>query len=551
MSHINIKIGCESFRDMRINNYCYVDKTQLLEEMLCNCPPVASLITRPRRFGKTLNMSMLDEFFDINKNSIEIFQDLNISRNKSVCQEWMNQYPTLFITFKGLEAKNFDNAYLLYRKLISNICRDNKYLLKGDAVDKVDKDFIDRVLTRTDDYADMVESLKTLSHALQTYWQKQVILLIDEYDAPIYYAEQNCYYQDMIQFIRSVLGAVLKTNPLLKFAVLTGCLRIAKESIFTGLNNFKCFGISDSRFADKFGFTVNEVERLLKDANLSEKKDVIQEWYDGYRFGQEGEIYCPWDVLQYIDDLQDDPEKQPKAYWNNTSKNAIVRTLVNQANEETRSKVEKLISGEAITVDLVEDLTYDTVYNDENNIWSVMYETGYLTKDASLTQHSKSSLVIPNKEVRQIFTQTVSQWFRETLKKQDFRLFIEAFWSGDSKAVQETLTDILYSTISYYDSVENYYHGFMTGLLHGAGFNVKSNREKGLGRPDIVIEDLRKRRAILIEVKSAKRYEELEKYACAALQQIEERNYAAGLEVQIQNIMKYGIAFWKKECFVK
>ncbi|MCR5813072.1 MAG: ATP-binding protein [Desulfovibrio sp.] len=551
MSILNIFIGCESFRSLRENHCCYIDKTSFLEEFLATMPPTVSLVTRPRRFGKTLTMSMLQEFFDIRQQNSLLFEGLAISRNKKICLEWMNQYPVIFLTFKSIEGVDFNESYLLFRKNIINIIRDHDYILKSEAVPQVDKDVFYRIIERNEDASDCLESLNTLCHALEKHWGKPVILLIDEYDVPINYAEQKGYHQEMVDFMRKVLGSALKTNPALKFAVLTGCLRIAKESIFTGLNNFMCYALSDQDYADKFGFTEAEVDDLLKRAELTEHKAEIKEWYDGYRFGENTEVYCPWDILSHIFRLQKNPKAIPKLYWINTSGNTLVRTLVSYASQDIRRKVESLLAGEAIQVRICEELTYDSVYENENNLWTILYLTGYLTCAAIQPDNNDTALQIPNKEVRQIFTETISQWFYESIAKRDLRLFIEALWKGESAIVQATLTDILYSTISYFDQAENYYHGFLTGLFRGAGFAVISNREVGLGRPDIVLEDARNGRAIIFEVKLAKNCEDLDTQAEAGLRQIEERHYVLGLEPQIRKVVQYGLAFWKKESCVK
>ena len=551
MAPLNICIGGEFFRRMREENRYYVDKTGLIEEMLSENQPLVSLITRPRRFGKTLAMTMLQEFFDIQKDSRQIFEGLAVSRNARLCKAWMNQYPVVFLTLKNIEGQNFLHALGHFALLVSRICSEHDYLF---ASPKVGDEIVEKltVLTKSpDDASRLEESLLLLCRALEAHWGRPAILLIDEYDVPINYAEQKGYYDEMIGFMRNLLGSALKTNASLKFAVLTGCIRIARESIFTGLNNFKCYGVSDAQYADKFGFTPAEVDAMLAEAGLVGKKPLLQEWYDGYRFGRKTEIYCPWDVLQYVGDLQYDPESRPKAYWNNTSGNAIVRTLITQAGPEIRQKIEDLISGEAIEENLAEDLTYDLVYKNESNIWSMLYLTGYLTQASSQPDNDKNALVIPNKEVRNIFTTTVTAWFNESIKKQNLSAFTASVWDGDAAAVQTTLTDILYSTISYHDSAESFYHGFVTGLLRGAGFAISSNRENGLGRTDITIEDGLNKRAVIMELKYAPEYEDLEKKAGEALKQIEERKYAAGLPPNIRTVINYGIAFWKKECCVK
>ena len=551
MAPLNIYIGGESFREIREQNCYYVDKTALLEEMLAVTPPKVSLITRPRRFGKTLTMTMLQEFFDIRKDSRQIFEGLDVSKNARLCEAWMNKYPTLFLTFKGIEGQDFDSALALFREMAVRLCSDNAYLAESQKAAPEDKILLHHVMNRVADLSELSNVLLILCRTLEAHWGKPAILLIDEYDAPVNHAEQKGYYDEMIGFMRNLLGAALKTNTSLKFAVLTGCIRISRESIFTGLNNFKCYGVSDAQYADKFGFTPAEVDAMLSEAGLSDKKPLIQEWYDGYRFGDGTEIYCPWDVLLYVSDLQYSPKARPQAYWNNTSSNAIVRTLIAQSGRKTRSRVEALIEGKAVEEKVAENLTYDLVYKNKSSIWSMLYLTGYLTKSPVQPDDGNTALVIPNKGIREIFTTTITAWFNESIEKQDLSHFVEALWNGDAEAIQEMLTRILYDTISYYDSTESFYHGFMAGLLSGTGLDPESNHESGLGRTDLTIEDGLNKRAVIIELKYAHEYEELEKKAGEALAQIEEKKYAAGLPPHIKSVLTYGIAFWKKECCVK
>ena len=551
MAPLNIFIGGEDFRRLREENRYYVDKTGLIEELLTPSMPLVSLITRPRRFGKTLMMSMLQEFFDINKDSRQLFEGLAVSKNAMLCDEWMNKYPVVFLSLKNIEGKDYASAMRQFNLFISTLLDSHRYLLESSKISLSEKKKLELLVSAESNDDLLMNSLMILCRALEAHYGKPVILLIDEYDVPINYAEQNGYYKEMIGFMRNLLGAALKSNPSLKFAVLTGCLRIAKESIFTGLNNFRCYGISDDQYADKFGFTSYEVDEMLARAGLSHKKEAVKTWYDGYRFGNEEAIYCPWDVLLYVDDLQRNASAKPKAYWNNTSGNAIVKTLIAQSGQKTRSRVEKLIDGNAIEERLTEELTYDLVYENEDNIWSMMYLTGYLTKAAEQPDNGNTALVIPNKEVRQIFVTTVSDWFKASIKKHDFSPFIDALWKGDAAVVQATLKRVLYSTISYYDSAENFYHGFLAGLLSGIGFDLESNQEHGLGRTDITIEDGLYDRAMIFELKKAGKYEELDNMAEAALEQIEDKKYAAGLSPHIRTVVKYGIAFWKKECCVK
>ena len=552
MASLNILIGIEFFRRVREENHCYVDKTGFIEELLASNQAMVSLITRPRRFGKTLTMTMLQEFFDICQDSRAIFEGLAVSRNTALCQRWMNQYPTVFMTLKGVEGRNYDFALSQVSDLLQNICIEHTYLLESEKVAPATKNKLARLYNGETSEKDMASSMRLLCRALEAHWEKPVILLIDEYDTPVNCAEQNGYYNEMIGFMRNFLGAALKTNPSLKFAVLTGCLRIVKESIFTGLNNFKCFGISNSRFADKFGFTPQEVKVLLDRADLSTKETELKEWYDGYRFGGYTEVYCPWDVLQYLSDLQYDAETKPQAYWNNTSSNSIVKMLISRADHRVvRDKIERLIEGGSVQEELAEELTYDTVYKNERNLWTILYLTGYLTKASKQPDNDLTALVVPNKAVRQIFIKTVSRWFEDKIAGSDLSSFAEALWNGNAAGLQQMLTQILYGTISYFDGAENYYHGFMTGLIRGAGLSICSNDEIGLGRADIVIEDSLNRRAIIIELKYTREFKDLEAKAEEALKQIEERKYALGLGPLIKKIINYGIAFWKKESCVK
>ncbi|MCR5815189.1 MAG: ATP-binding protein [Desulfovibrio sp.] len=551
MASLNILIGGDSFKKIREEQRCYVDKTAFIEEFLAPGQPEVSLITRPRRFGKTLMLTMLQEFFDMRAKERNLFEGLAISQKTQLCDAWMHQYPTLFLTLKGVEGRNYGLALGQMSEVLRSLCIEHAYLLESDTVSPPDKKTFSVLYNGTDAEKNLANALFVLCRALEAHHGKPVILLIDEYDVPINCAEQNGYYEEMVGFMRNMLGAALKTNPSLKFAVLTGCLRIARESLFTGLNNFTCFGISEDFFADKFGFTSGEVDQLLAAINLPGRKKDIQEWYDGYCFGQKRKLYCPWDVLQYIYDLQRNAAAQPKAYWNNTSGNAIVKTLVREASDDSKNKIETLIGGGSINEVLCEELTYDLIYENESNIWSMLYLTGYLTKAETQPDGEETALVIPNKEVRRIFISTVRQWFNETVRKQDLSCFAQALWNGDANAVQAAISDLLYGTISYHDSAENYYHGFLAGLLRGVGLNAQSNDEHGLGRPDIVIEDGRNRQAIIIELKIAEEFTQLEKKASEGLSQILERRYAAGLQPMICTVINYGIAFWKKECAVK
>ena len=446
MDSLRILLGGESFRELREQHCCYVDKTAFLEELLGAVPPKVSMITRPRRFGKTLAMSMLHEFFNIRNNSRELFADLAISRRQALCETWMNQYPTIFLTLKGVEGRHFAHALEKFALLLGQVCSEHAYLFTQARFDAETLENLILLKKGQANIARLENALLTLCRALEDYWRKPVILLIDEYDVPIHCAEQNGYYGEMIGFMRNMLGAALKTNPALKFAVLTGCLRIARESIFTGLNNFICSSISDADYADKFGFTEAEVDELLAAAGLGEKKVEFQEWYDGYRFGNGTGIYCPWDILAHIARLQKNPQAAPQPYWSNTSGNAVVKVLISRAGEDTRNKISTLLAGGAVAERLSEELTSDVVYKNERHIWSILYLTGYLTKaprQSDNADNGKTALVIPNKEVRMIFTDTVSLWFEDSLDKDALAPFVQALWDGDAETVRETLTRIL------------------------------------------------------------------------------------------------------------
>jgi hypothetical protein len=553
-----ILIGGEFFRELRENDCYYVDKTALIEELLFSVPPKVSLLTRPRRFGKTLTMTMLREFFDIQKDSKSIFAGLDITENTVLCDMWMNKYPVVMLSLKQIEGLDFLSALRQYSDVIGRICADNGYLQKSDTVTARDKKILAELECPSQDAGLLENSLLTLSRAMRDHWGKPVILLIDEYDVPLAKAEENSYYREMVGFLRNMLGAALKTNDALQFAVLTGCLRISKESIFTGLNNFKCFGLVDVQFADKLGFTSDEVDTLLAAAEFSDKKALMTEWYDGYRFGKNTEIYCPWDILQYVSDLQVDSEAKPKAYWNNSSGNRIIRSFVGRTDLNVSAKFEALLAKGCVEATIVENLTYDSLHASEDNLWTLLYLTGYLTKaspkqmlDCGILQDTDTTaLVIPNKEVRKIFTSSIGAWFSDSVKASDRSVFFSNFWGGNTEALSRLLTKQLYATISYYDAHEDYYHAFLTGMLAFSAYDVRSNRESGNGRPDILVIDLEQERAAILEIKTAKDHSSMREAAQTALMQIDAQDYALGLPSIITQVCKYGVAFYKKECLV-
>ena len=559
MSALNILIGGESFREIRELNCCYVDKTDLLEELLTAIPPKVSLITRPRRFGKTLTMSMLREFFDIQKDSKDIFSGLKIFHNRELCDEWMNKHPVVFLSLKYVEGQSFEHALAQFASLISRVCTEHSYLNDSVGVTATDKQEISELIFKQADVTSLENSLLTLCRSLQNHWEKPVILLIDEYDVPLACAQQNGYYHEMVSFVRNMLGAALKTNAALQFAILTGCLRIAKESIFTGLNNFACYSISDAEFEDKFGFTESEVDALLDAGKLSKKKDELKEWYDGYRFGNGTEIYCPWDVLMHVSKLQKNAEAKPQAYWNNTSGNAIVRSFIGRTDLNIGEKFETLINGGCVAAKIVESLTYDSLHSSEENLWSLLYLTGYLTKATEeqieacgrLMDEDKTFLVIPNKEVRKIFTESIASWFTDSMLEMDRRPLFDAFWNGDADKLSRLVSRILLNTISYHDYKEDFYHAVLAGIFVGSGYAVTSNRESGRGRADIIVKDQRNSRSAVIEVKHASASAELASLAEVGLQQIDDKEYDAPLRDNYETVIHWGMAFFEKRCIAK
>ena len=564
MSTAQFAPGVEVFRELREEGYYYVDKTALISELLNNVAKV-SLITRPRRFGKTLTMSMLGEFFDIEKDSSAIFTDLSIAHDTEMCSKWMNCYPVLSISLKGMTENSFDKVLYNLSGIIQEICIFKKYLLESDKVSSADKISLQAFTLRNITDYKLNGSITTVLRALYMHWGKPVIVLIDEYDVPLANAFQQGFYADMAAFMRNFLGDALKGNSTYKFAVLTGCLRISKESIFTGLNNFTSYGIETAQFADKFGFTAQEVDALLHAAQHEEKKASIKAWYDGYQFGNIQEIYCPWDIFEYLHELRTDPTLTPRAYWDNTSSNDIVKTFLRSSHFDVKGKWEQLIRGEAVSANIIESLTYEELFDSEDHLWTILYLTGYLTKarkkDApnhplknahqadALPSEEKSLLVIPNEEVRQIFIRSVDSWFRDLAFSSDRQQFFDALWAGRTEEVEEHLSAFLLQSVSYYDSHFEYCHGFMSGVFFKSGYGITSNDECGDGRPDLVIEDRKQRRVAIIEIKHTKKVEDFPVLARTALRQIQEKNYAAPFrEHDGITILLWGIAFCKKSC---
>lgn len=546
MENLTLPVGIDSFERIRREGYYYADKTGFIAELLKKTFEV-NLITRPRRFGKTLAMNMLASFFDIKKDSRTMFAGLTIAKEKELCSKWMNQWPVLSLSLKSAEGLEFDYAYEQLQSIISDCCLKMEYLLQSEDVNSYDKELFNRLAAKRSTREELSNSIFTLTRMLSSHFNKPVIVLIDEYDVPLAKASENGYYTQMLELVRGLLGKALKSNDYLKFAVITGCLRIVKESIFTGTNNLVTDSISGERFSEYFGFTEAEVLDLLKEAGFPDHANEMRQWYDGYCFGKT-DIYCPWDVLNHVNRLQDQPDAKPESYWKNTSHNGIIRSFLMRTDLMVNEKFEKLLSGQCICQKVTEDLTYDVLHSSEENLWTILYLTGYLTQDG--TQNGLLRLRIPNEEVKSIFTETVMEWFKDEISKNDRRNLFHALWTGNQESATELLSDLLFETISYHDYDESYYHAFLAGVFSGAGFAVESNYEHGLGRPDIVVTDKRKRRAIIIEAKIAKKENQLVAQCRAALKQLEEKQYAKGYLKGYKEVICYGISFYEKECLV-
>ena len=557
-----LPIGIDGFEKLRTNDFYYADKTLLIKELLQNWGEV-NLFTRPRRFGKTLNMSMLKYFFEIGSNP-SLFDGLKIMQEEKLCEEYMGKFPVISISLKSVDGRNFESAAAALKTVIGDEAMRCQFLKESERLSEKEKEAYARLIeigSGEDGIYAMTEkvaaaSLKTLSRLLSKHYEKKVILLIDEYDVPLDKAFQGGYYDEMVNLIRSLLGNVLKTNDSLYFAVLTGCLRISKESIFTGLNNLKVHTISDVRYDEYFGFTNSDVEELLKFYGLSSYKNIIRDWYEGYRFGNT-DVYCPWDVINYCDELLAAPDIPPQNYWANTSGNDLILRLIEKADQTAKDEVEELLNGGKITKRVRQELTYRDIEDSVENVWSVLYAAGYLTgMHVDQADADIFSLWIPNGEIRKLFYELVQDWFREAARTDSTRInrFCAAFPAGDVSTIQEMLGDYLWDSISVRDTAvrtnrnENFYHGMLLGLLRSQGsWLVKSNAETGEGYSDISVQTP-ERLGIVIEIKYANDGN-LENACAEALKQIEEKKYAEGLKRRgMKKIIKYGIAFCEKEC---
>ena len=552
MIRYNIPIGISEFEKIRKNDYYYVDKTELIQALLKTEPAEITLFTRPRRFGKTLVMSMLASFFDIRRENGDLFKGLKVAKDQKLCQGWMNQWPVIFLSFKDVGGECFEDAYGLLQSVISQLYVEHTYLEESTEIDESYKDIFGRLKRRQGNKTDVQISLRVLMRMMQVYYRKQVILLIDEYDVPMAKAGSKAYYNEMLDVIGTMMSQALKDNTALKFSVITGCLRISKESIFTGTNNFVADTIADERFSNYFGFTNEEVQRLLEDTGNIKYQGQIKKWYDGYCFGKTG-IYCPWDVLCYLNKLAFESESEPENFWENTSHNDIIRTFLSCEGMDVTDSFERLLAGETIEVEITDNLTYENLTDSEENLWSVLYLTGYLTKDnrQPLQGKSKVFLKIPNAEIMDIFRKSVVRWFDERIAVRDRSSLFKALWNEDVSSLSGLISDLLFETISYHDYAESFYHAFLAGLFTNAGYIVESNYESGLGRPDLVIKNKKKRQAVIIEIKIADSMQSLQKSAEKAMDQIEDMRYADGIFAQgYQKVIKYGAAFYRKNCLI-
>ena len=506
MKEVNIPVGISDFKEICKNGYYYVDKTFLIKELLKTTATKVTLITRPRRFGKTMAMSMLATYFDIRENSQDLFDGLEISKETDLCKEWMTQ---IFLDLKAGKAEK----------------------------------------------AQVFQALRTLMRMLQIYHQKKVILLLDEYDVPIAKASSNGYYNQMLDVMKGIMSTALKDNTSLQFSVVTGCLRIAKESVFTGTNNFVTDSITDSRYNEFFGFTQAEVDQILEDADAGKHAESVKYWYDGYHFGNV-DVYCPWDLMNYLCDLQRNPEAKPDSYWKNTSDNAIIRSFIDYAGSSITKKLETLLAGGYIIEQIEESLTYDYLHSSEENLWSILYLTGYLTtvreEDLSTSvPDGLSALAIPNAEIQEIFETTVMKWFSDSAKTWSRQILFDAVWKNDCELLTQEMNKLLRKTISYHDYKEDFYHAFLAGIFAGAGYSVESNKEHGEGRSDIVVSDIVNGRVAVFEVKKSNALADLVSDCEAALAQIDDRMYAKEFEDDYDEVLCYGISFFKKRCLVK
>ena len=561
INDLKLPVGIEDFEEIRREGFYYIDKTGLIEQLLNQWGKV-NLFTRPRRFGKTLNMSMFRYFFQEGTDKT-LFDGTYIAHNRGLCEEYMGKYPVIFITLKNVDGLSYEKAEYRLKELVGMEAERFSFLLDSDRITENEKNRYRAIIEMKNGKFSMDEevltsSLRIISQLLYKYYGQRAIVLIDEYDVPLDKAFQHGYYKEMVTLIRGLFGQALKSNEFLQFAVLTGCLRVSKESIFTGLNNFKVLSITDARFDEQFGFTEDEVKAILKTYHLEAHLQEMRSWYDGYHFG-DADIYCPWDVINHVDRLCGESGAQPQPYWINTSGNELVKRFIDKADQTTRNELEELVAGNVIEKSIRLELTYDEIDNSIDNLWSVLFTTGYLTQAGSQDE-GIYKLKIPNEEIREVFKSQIKEWFNNTILKNrdELELFWKAFSEGDTAKIEDKLTRTLSSTISVFDTKgaetqkENFYHAFLSGMLVGnSDWAVISNRESGNGFADIIIEDENPDAGIIIELKYAKTLSELDSACKKAMLQIHDRRYDEYLRNEGRSdIWAYGIAFYRKRCKV-
>ena len=549
-----VVVGNDIFDDFIQDDGYYVDKTELIYELVAENRNKVTLFTRPRRFGKTLTMSMMESFFDVQRDSTEVFQDRKIRKNHpDFCNEWMNQYPVLFLSLKDVGGRDFNIAYDMLKAVIADLCKKNDFLTSEKNINPFDRDIFIRLQAKTASEEEVRNSLKTIMRMMKAVYGKSVILLIDEYDVPLSKAEETenqQYCKQMLDVIRGIMSISLKTNEYLKFAVVTGCLRISKESIFTGVNNFACYSVTSRKFSQYFGFTEDEVDEMLDAFRLADRKELIKQWYDGYIFGNT-EVFCPWDVVSYLAASLYEEEEEPQNFWANTSSNAILDDFVNHRKIDASEKFEILLNGGTITEEVSEELTYDQISESEKNLWSVLLMTGYVSKADKTVTKGKVRLRIPNSEIADLFRRAVVERFERTLDAGNVDAFVTAMWNRDEETASEMLTKILWNSISFFDYGEDYYHGMLKGIFSSHGYAPDSNDESGLGRLDLRVKDRRKRSVLLMEFKRSKREKDLDADCDEAIAQVIAKGYNKTMPEGYEQQLVCGIAFYAKIAKVK
>ena len=541
-----LPIGRTDFRTIRETGSYYIDKTHIVSQIIRDGAK-SILFTRPRRFGKTTFQSMLRSFFDIREDSRDIFSGLAVMEDREAVENWMNRYPVVYLSFKDIDGLKLEYAIDVLRSMLVELFQGYGFLRDDDLGG--DAGIFGRILLNKASIGDIRQSLNILAKLLYNHYGRKVIFIFDEYDVPLDKAERNGYYDEMLDVIRAMFLSVLKDCPYTEKGILTGCLRISKESLFTGLNNLAVYSVTGDKYTDAFGFTEEEVLRLLSDTGLADKADVIQKWYDGYAIGDK-HIYTPWDVISYIDRLQVNPEAEPENYWANSSRNDVIRRLIDMTDAEVGADYSALIDGRNIEKRVLETLTYGDLYSSEENIWSLLLATGYLTLAGKYYPNGETLLKLPNEENRNLFASSVDEWFSDNVRKSDRSTLFSAIWTGDTDMLSEQISQYLFDTISYYDYREDYYHAFLAGLLSGAGYIVKSNRESGTGRADILLLDRKNRRAAVFEVKRTSSADDMEKAVESALEQIRTMEYGHDLE-GYRTILRYGVSFCRKAALIR